>query len=129
MTDTKFISSLPVNQALRMCKTTTDIDVIIELSKHDNPQVRQRALKEMCPCRVKRDLDDFWRRVLEMVDDEANNVRGQVLHTLCDGSPKHLEFSVAEALDVFNRDSDSEIRRKAHKALTSYWKTGKWNIM
>jgi hypothetical protein len=37
-----------------------------------------------------------------MVDDEAVNVRQQVLHTICDGSPTHLEFDVAEALDGFN---------------------------
>ena len=34
-----------------------------------------------------------------MVDDEAVNVRQQVLHTICDGSPTHLEFDVAEAQD------------------------------
>ena len=56
-------------------------------------------------------------------------VRLQVLHTLCDGSPAHLELQVAEALETFNRDADSKIRRQAHKALTSYRKTGKWNIL
>lgn len=83
----------------------------------------------MCPCRVKKDHDDFWRRVFEMVDDEAVNVRQQVLHTLCDGSPTHLEFDIADALDRFNRDSDPKIRRTAHKCLTTYNRTGKWNIL
>ncbi|XP_046567517.1 uncharacterized protein LOC124275879 [Haliotis rubra] len=129
MSDSISLTSISVGEALRMCKATTDIDVIIELSKHDNPQVRQRALKEMCPCRVKKDLDDFWRRVVQMIDDEADNVRMQVLHTLCDGSPQHMEFAVAEALEVFNHDTNKEIRRKAHKALTSYRMRGKWNIM
>ena len=50
-----------------------------------------------------------------MICDEDALVRAQVLHTLCDGSPKHMEYKVAEALDNFNKDSDSEIRRKAHK--------------
>ena len=53
----------------------------------------------------------------------------QVLHTLCDGSPAHLEYEVAEALEGFNRDSDSKIRRMAHKCLTAYRKTGKWNVL
>ncbi|VDI74834.1 uncharacterized protein [Mytilus edulis] len=123
------ISKLPVTEAMRLCRDTTTIETIIELTKHSHPQVRQRALKEMCPCRVKKDHDDFWKRVLEMVDDEAVNVRQQVLHTLCDGSPAHLEFDVAEALDGFNRDSDSKIRRTAHKCLTTYNRTGKWNIL
>jgi len=68
-------------------------------------------------------------RAAEMVDDEDTAVRGQVLHTLCDGSPAHLEPKVAEALEVFNRDPDTDLRRRAHKVLTSYRRTGKWNIL
>jgi len=52
-----------------------------------------------------------------------------VLHTLCDGSPKHLEFKVVEALKIFNNDSNAGIRRRAHKVLASYNRTGKWNIL
>ena len=72
------MSNLPYKEALRMCKETTDIDMIIDLTKHEHPQVRQVALREMCPCRVKTDISDFWRRVLEMIDDPAPNVRYQV---------------------------------------------------
>ncbi len=123
------MSHLDWKEAIRLCQTTTDIDVIIDLTSHDNPQVRQRALREMCPCRVKIDIDDFWHRVMAMKDDPAANVRQQVLHTLCDGSPAHLEFEVAEALEDFNRDADPKIRRMAHKVLASYRRTGKWNIL
>ena len=122
-------SKLEWREAMRLCKDTTDIDVIIELTHHENPQVRQRALKEMCPCRVKDDIDEFWRRVLAMTEDPAQNVRQQVLHTLCDGSPSHMELEVAEALEDFNRDKDPKIRRMAHKCLTAYHRTGKWNIL
>uniref|UniRef100_A0A8W8JAG1 HEAT repeat domain-containing protein n=1 Tax=Magallana gigas TaxID=29159 RepID=A0A8W8JAG1_MAGGI len=71
----------------------------------------------MCPCRVKKDLSDFWARVIEMADDEDVLVRKQVLHTLCDGSPAHLEFQVVEMLEIFNRDKDAQIRRTAHKVF------------
>lgn len=71
-------STMEWRDALRLCERTTNIDEIIELTKHEHPQVRQRALREMCPCRVKTDIDDFWRRVLEMLDDPAKNVRQQV---------------------------------------------------
>lgn len=122
-------SELPLSTALRLCKETTDIDVIIELTKHENARVRRTALEEMCPCRVKKDLSDFWARVIEMADDEDVLVRKQVLHTLCDGSPAHLEFQVVEMLEIFNRDKDAQIRRTAHKVLGHYWKSGKWNIL
>ncbi|OWF50926.1 uncharacterized protein LOC110449844 [Mizuhopecten yessoensis] len=123
------MSDLHEKEAIRLCRSTTTIETIVDLTRHASPQVRQAALKEMCPCRVKKDHDDFWKRVLEMIDDEATNVRFQVLHTLCDGSPAHLEFDVAEALDKFNRDRDPKIRRTAHRVLTTYWKTGKWNVL
>ena len=44
--------------------------------------VRRRALREMCPCRVKQDLDDFWKRVLEMTHDPDPVVRQQVSYGL-----------------------------------------------
>jgi hypothetical protein len=53
----------------------------------------------------------------------------QVLHTLCDGSPAHLEYDIAEALEQFNRDPDTDIRRMAHRVLAAYRRTGKWNIL
>ena len=43
--------------------------------------------------------------------------------------PPHLEYEVAEALEKFNRDPDSEIRRMAHRVLAAYRRTGKWNIL
>ncbi|CAL1542939.1 unnamed protein product [Lymnaea stagnalis] len=122
-------SQLGANDALRLCTDTTDIDIIIDLTRHSSPQVRQRALREMCPCRVQKDITAFWNRVFEMLQDTDENVRYQVLHTLCDGSPVHLENEIAEALDVFNRDPSPKIRRQAHRALASYMRTGKWNIL
>lgn len=122
-------SKLKVNEASRLAKETTDVNVIIALSKHPEAIVRKKSLVEMCPCRVKEDIDKFWVRVFEMIDDEDPIVRGQVLHTICDGSPNHMEPKIAEALEIFNRDPDSDIRRKAHKVLSSYNRTGKWNIL
>lgn len=48
---------------------------------------------------------------------------------MCDGSPDLYEDKVEAALEIFNRDPDKEIRRKAHKVLASYLRTGKWNIL
>ncbi len=105
------------------------IEQIIKESHDSNPKIRLRALKEMCPCRVLDDIDKLWTRIFEMVDDYDPDVRYQVLHTICDGSPSHLETKIAESLEKFNHDSDKKIRRKTHKVMASYLKTGKWNIL
>lgn len=72
------ISKLKPNEAIRLAKQTTDIDVVLALSKHPDPLVRKKALVEMCPCRVKADLEKFWERVFDMINDESNVVRAQV---------------------------------------------------
>ena len=72
------INNIPQKDALRLCRETEDIQTILALTTHVDPIVRQRALKEICPCRVKDDIDLFWERVLAMIDDPADNVRDQV---------------------------------------------------
>ena len=65
----------------------------------------------------------------EMVEDDDEDVRYQVLHTLCDGSPRHLEERVMDAVYTLNRDTNKKTKRAAHKVMASYRKNGKWNIM
>ena len=74
----------------------------------------------MCPCRVKGDIEDFWERVFDMTDDIDADVRFQVLHTLCDGSPVHLEDRVIDAVASFNGDESKTLRRKAHQVRTMH---------
>lgn len=112
-----------------LARETQEVPVILALTRHARPEVRVFALKELCPCRVKADVPEFWERVLEMAADEDRGVRWQVLHTLCDGAPGHLELRIADALERFQRDADAEIKRRAHKVLANYARTGKWNIL
>ena len=77
LTETEILA-LCESEAIRLCEKTTIIETIISLTKHQSARVRQRALKEVCPCRVKEDITEFWERVVEMVEDEAVNVRFQV---------------------------------------------------
>ena len=102
---------------------------LITLSLSEDPLIRQKAAQQMCPCRVQRDFSDFWSRIFELAQDEDSTVRYQILHNMCDGSPEGYEEKVAECLEIFNRDEDKEIRRKAHKVLASYLRTGKWNVL
>lgn len=106
-----------------------DVDGLITLSRDTNSAIRLNALKQMCPCKVRQDIDPMWDRIFEMVKDSERDIRYQVLHTICDGSPLHLEAKVKDALDVFNRDLDKDIKRKAHKVMASYLRTGRWNVL
>mmetsp|Transcript_35175 Transcript_35175/g.46335 ORF Transcript_35175/g.46335 Transcript_35175/m.46335 type:complete len:84 (+) Transcript_35175:201-452(+) len=83
----------------------------------------------MCPCRVKTDQPEFWHALFDLAQDEDESVRAQVLHNMCDGSPPGYEQNVIECLEIFNRDPCTEIRRKAHKVMASYLRTGDWNVL
>ena len=48
---------------------------------------------------------------------------------MCDGSPHGYEEQVMECVEKFNRDPNTEIRRKAHKVIASYLRTGEWNVL
>lgn len=114
---------------LQRVRDTTDIEEIIELTKNPNPNVRKIAVRSICPCKVYDKIDLFWQRILDMTNDENAEVRANVLHVLCDGSPEYLEDRIIWAVQQFNRDEDKTIRRRAHKVLGSYFKTGKWNVL
>ena len=118
-----------MSEALHRIQDTEDMDEIIELSRSESPLVRQKAAQQMCPCRVGKDFEEFWQRIFELAEDEESEVRYQILHNMCDGSPEGYEEKVAECLEIFNRDPDKDIRRKAHKVLASYLRTGKWNVL
>jgi len=83
----------------------------------------------MCPCRVKTDHPDLWDALFRLAEDESAKVRNQVLHNMCDGSPEGYEDKVIECLEIFNRDPDKDIRRRAHKVMASYLRTGEWNVL
>ena len=118
-----------IREKLQLIDSTEDIDEIINYTRDPDPQFRRRALRHICPCQVYDKIELFWERVLEMVDDEDEGVRADVLHVLCDGSPEHLEDRIMAAVRTFNSDSNSHTRRTAHKVIGTYNKTGKWNIL
>jgi hypothetical protein len=116
-------------ELMSICRQTEDIDVILEYTHSKDSDVRLEAVKQLCPCKVQKDIEIFWERVFELVGDEDARIRKRVLHIICDGSPERLEDRMYEALGEFNRDKDSDIRRTAHKVMATYERTGKWNIL
>ena len=89
---------LKVSEASRLAKETTDVDVIIALSRHREGQVRKNSLVQMCPCRVKQDIDKFWDRVFEMVNDPDPIVRAQVNKNIKHKGLKKSKFILSKNL-------------------------------
>lgn len=116
-------------ELMSICRETDDIDIILGYTHSLDADVRLEAVKQLCPCKVQKDIEVFWERVFELINDEDARIRKRILHIICDGSPERLEDRIYDALMEFNRDKDSDIRRTAHKVLATYERTGKWNIL
>jgi vesicle coat complex subunit len=114
---------------LKLAEESLSFEEVLVLSYNQEENIRLKALQRLCPCRVGDEYSQFWNRIFEMVEDPSPKIRYQALHNMCDGSPESLEEKVVESLEKFNRDPDPDVRRKAHKVLASYLRTGKWNIL
>jgi hypothetical protein len=117
------------NSLMKLAKESLSFQEVLILTNDKDETIRLKALQRLCPCRVGDEYDLFWKRIFEMADDPSNKIRYQVLHNMCDGSPESMESKVVEALEKFNRDPDPYVKRKAHKVMASYLRTGKWNIL
>jgi hypothetical protein len=114
--------------ACRVIAVNETEDIITETFSVD-ARTRRRAVRDLCPCHVQRDVEEIWRRLLQMVNDPDDLVRYAVMHTLCDGSPASREADIIAALEGMYNDPSEKLRRKVRHAVMSYRKTGKWNIL
>jgi hypothetical protein len=114
---------------LQIAKESLSFTEVIVLTYNKDENIRLKALQRLCPCRVGDEYEIFWSRTFAMADDPSAKIRYQVLHNMCDGSPDSMEERVVEALEKFNRDPDQDVKRRAHKVMASYLRTGKWNIL
>jgi hypothetical protein len=68
-------------------------------------------------------------RIIAMADDPSPLVRRQVVHMLADGSPRHRVLEVVAVLEEMRGDKDRVVRRQVNRALTSYHRTGRVNVL
>jgi len=105
------------------------VEEFVEATRNEDPSERMLALRELCPCHVKKNIKEFWDRIIEMIHDPDPDVRYQVVHNLCDGSPNEREFDVINAIKELEHDESRIVRRAVNRVLSSYNRTGKWNVL
>ena len=96
-------------------------------SRDPDPEVRRQAVRDLCPCEVKRNDAEVWSRVFEMTQDPDVRVRRNALHGMIDGSPASVEARVVGALEGMRDDPAPKLRRNVRKILARYRRTGKVN--
>ena len=102
---------------------------LLDLTSSPDRRQRLRALRELCPCQVRRNVPEVWDRILQLAHDEDAKVRGTVLHLLADGSPRERLDEVAFAIGRMTQDADEGLRRRARKVMAAYRSTGRINVL
>jgi hypothetical protein len=119
-----------MEKAIKAAKAEGDTAPLIRLAREDGDAgVRAKAVRAMCPCRVRDDVRPVWDAIFARAADPDPRVRLAVLHTICDGSPARLEDKAREVVDGFTRDKDSEVRRLANRVMASVLRGGPLNIL
>ena len=62
-----------------------EIAELLELSTSKNPSDRELAAQLLCPCHVRKRIEDVWAALYRMLEDEDVRVRKAAWHTLEDG--------------------------------------------
>ncbi len=90
-----------------------NITRLLELSRSRDPEDRKTAANFLCPCHLRRRVEEAWRALYRMLEDPDQGVRKAAWHTLEDGGrPDDPALD-----DIFERaaeaDSDRGIRHQA----------------
>jgi HEAT repeat protein len=102
---------------------------LLEATRSLDPLVRKEAANALCPCHIQGEIPGVWERLIEMVADPDAKVRGVILHTLADGSPREREAEVVAAIERMYHDPVPKLRRRVRKLLASYRACGNINLL
>ncbi len=87
-----------------------EIEELLELAQSPERTERCYAAENLCPCHVRRRIEDVWQALYRMMEDPDVQVRRAAWHTLEDGgSPNDPAFLpiLARAIE---RETDPQVR-------------------
>ena len=106
-----------------------DIQALLDLSHSEDADDRAVAVRDLCPCHIKRHVPAVWDRMIVLAEDPDVHVRSQVFHVLGDGSPHEYHERIVAAYEKMTQDADDKLRRRARKLMAQYRSTGRINVL
>lgn len=92
---------------------------LLEMSHSDDPKDRLVAAQFLCPCHVRKRVDEVWMALYRMLEDPDLKVRRAAWHTLDDGG-RPADPILEEIFDrALENESDRRIRERAEKYTES----------
>jgi hypothetical protein len=90
------------------CVRGDEIWAYVELSKSEDPEDRLKAAKNLCPCHVKRRINEVWDALYRMMEDPEVAVRRASYNTFEDGG----KLDYPELRGIFTRAWATETDRQ-----------------
>lgn len=87
---------------------------LVDLSKSKDPEDRLEAADNLCPCHVRRRIDEVWEALYRLPEDSEVKVRKAAFHTLQDGG----DPSDPALAPILERASRNETDRKLKRTIT-----------
>jgi len=87
---------------------------LVDLSKSKDPDDRLEAADNLCPCHVRRRIDEAWEALFRLLEDSDVKVRKAAFHTLPDGG----DLSDPALDPILERASRNETDRKLKRTIT-----------
>ncbi len=85
------------------------IEELLEMSSSKDPADRFTAASYLCPCHVRRRIDEVWDALYRMLEDDDLKVRRAAWHTLEDGG-KPDDPALDEIIErTLERDTDRQV--------------------
>jgi HEAT repeat protein len=109
--------------------TESDIQKLLAQTHSPDAEARAAAVRDLCPCHIKKHIPEVWERMIALADDPDRDVRNQVYHVLGDGSPREYQARIVAAYEKMTQDPDEKLRRKARKLMAQYRSSGKINVL
>ena len=86
-----------------------EIQELLQLSRSPDPEDRLQAASFLCPCHVRRSIDEVWKALYRMLEDQDARVRRAAWHTLEDGG-KPDDPALDEIIErTLERDTDRQV--------------------
>ena len=90
---------------------------LVELSKSNDAKHRLEAANNLCPCHVRRRIDDVWNALFTLLEDPDVQVRRAAYHTLDDGGDLSHPALGAIFERARNHETHPKLRRRIERFL------------